>query len=351
MAAMSVQEMSINGDQPPPEYIVKESSFGCIESSPPLADQIPIIDISLFSPSSLEYSEQAENHELQKLRTALSSAGCFQAIGHGISDSFLDKVREAAKQFFALPVEEKQKYSRALDGGSEGYGNDVVVSEKQVLDWSYRLTLRVFPQDQRRLHLWPQNPNDFGEMLHEYATKIKLMMGVVFKAMAKSLDLEEDSFAKQLFGDQSLLQARFNFYPPCSRSDLVLGVKPHTDRSGMTVLLQDRDVEGLQVLIDGKWVRVPIVPHALVLNLGDQMQIMSNGIYKSPMHRVVTNTERMRLSVALFNEPDPATEIGPVEHLIDDETRPRLYKNVKNYGRINYECYQRGEIALETVKI
>ncbi|TQD95812.1 hypothetical protein C1H46_018554 [Malus baccata] len=318
MAMTNVQEMSMNGEQPPAEYIVKESRFGSIDSSPPLADEIPIIDISLFSPLSAQYSEQAENHELQKLRSALSSAGCFQAIGHGISDSLLDKVREAAKQFFALPVEEKEKYSRAVHGGAEGYGNDVVVSEKQVLDWSYRLTLRVFPENQRRLHLWPQNPNDFG-------------------------------FAKQLFGDQSLMQARFNFYPPCSRSDLVLGVKPHTDRSGVTCLLQDKDVEGLQVLIDGKWVRVPIVPHAIVLNLGDQMQIMSNGIYKSPMHRVVTNGEIMRLSVALFNEPDPETQIGPVEDLID-ETRPRLYKNVKNYGRINYECYQRGEIALETVR-
>ncbi|KAM1173300.1 hypothetical protein FF1_026033 [Malus domestica] len=349
MAMTNVQEMSMNGEQPPAEYIVKESKFGSIDSSPPLADEIPIIDISLFSPLSPQYSEQAENHELQKLRSALSSAGCFQAIGHGISDSLLDKVREAAKQFFALPVEEKEKYSRAVHGGAEGYGNDVVVSEKQVLDWSYRLTLRVFPENQRRLHLWPQNPNDFGEMLHEYATKVKLMMGIVFKAMAKSLNLEDNSFAKQLFGDQSLMQARFNFYPPCSRSDLVLGVKPHTDRSGVTCLLQDKDVEGLQVLIDGKWVRVPIVPHAIVLNLGDQMQIMSNGIYKSPMHRVVTNGEIMRLSVALFNEPDPETQIGPVEDLID-ETRPRLYKNVKNYGRINYECYQRGEIALETVR-
>ncbi|CAN6699818.1 unnamed protein product [Malus baccata var. baccata] len=357
MAMTNVQEMSMNGEQPPAEYIVKESRFGSIDSSPPLADEIPIIDISLFSPSSPQYSEQAENHELQKLRSALSSAGCFQvsiffflATGHGISDSLLDQVREAAKQFFALPVEEKEKYSRTIDGGFEGYGNDVIVSDKQVLDWSYRLILRVFPQDQRKLHLWPQIPNDFGEMLHEYATKIKLMMGLVFKAMAKSLNLEEKSFATQLLGDQSLMQARFNFYPPCSRSDLVLGVKPHTDRSGVTCLLQDKDVEGLQVLIDGKWVRVPIVPHAIVLNLGDQMQIMSNGIYKSPMHRVVTNGESMRLSVALFNEPDPETEIGPVEDLID-ETRQRLYKNVKNYGRINYECYQRGEIALETVKI
>ena len=176
------------------------------------------------------------------------------------------------------------------------------------------------------------------------------MMGLLFKAMAKSLNLEENSFSDQLLGEQALMQARFNFYPQCSRADQVLGVKPHTDRSGITVLLQDKEVEGLQVLVDGKWVRVPIVPHAIVVNLGDQMQIMSNGIFKSPMHRVVTNSERMRLSVALFNEPYPETEIGPVEKLID-ETRPRLYKNVKDYGHINYECYQRGEVALETVKI
>lgn len=58
-------------------------------------------------------------------------------------------------------MEEKQKYSRAANE-SEGYGNDVIVSEKQVLDWSYRLTLRVFPEERRRLHLWPGNPSDFG---------------------------------------------------------------------------------------------------------------------------------------------------------------------------------------------
>ena len=111
------------------------------------------------------------------------------------------------------------------------------------------------------------------EVVHEYATKVKCMVGVLFKAMAKSLNLEENSFSDYMFGEGALMQARFNFYPRCSRSDQVLGVKPHTDRSGMTVLLQDKEVEGLQVLVDGKWVRVPIVPHAIVVNLGDQMQV------------------------------------------------------------------------------
>lgn len=77
---------------------------------------------------------------------------------------------------------------------------------------------------------------------------------------------------------------------------------------------------------------------------------MSNGIFKSPLHRVVTNTEKLRMSVAMFNEPELDNEIGPVEGLIN-ETRPRLYRNVKNYGEINYRSYQEGKIALETVKI
>ncbi|KAJ1385866.1 Oxoglutarate/iron-dependent dioxygenase [Sesbania bispinosa] len=332
----SVQDMSMDGDEPPSQYVVKGISFGSKDSSALIP--IPIIDVSLLSSES----------ELEKLRSALSSAGCFQAIGHGMSTSYLDKIREVAKQFFTLPVEEKQKYVRAVNE-SEGYGNDKIVSEKQVLDWSYRLTLRVFPKEKRRLSLWPENPSDFSEKLVDFSTRVKSMMDYLLRSMARSLNLEEGSFLDQ-FGGQSLLQARFNFYPPCSRPDLVLGVKPHTDRSGITVLLQDTEVEGLQVLVDDKWVNVPTIPEAFVVNLGDQMQIMSNGIFKSPMHRVVTNTEKLRMSVAMFNEPEPENEIGPLEGLIN-ETRPRLYRNVKNYGDINYRCYQEGKIALETVKI
>ena len=73
--SMSVQEMSMKGDEPPPEYIVKDSKFGAIESSPELG-QIPIIDVNLFSPSSIGTKEA--KIELDKLRAALSSSGCIQ---------------------------------------------------------------------------------------------------------------------------------------------------------------------------------------------------------------------------------------------------------------------------------
>ncbi|XVF34555.1 hypothetical protein REPUB_Repub18cG0069000 [Reevesia pubescens] len=335
----SVQEMSMNGDEPPPEFYVEDSSLVCTDSSDLSASvSVPIIDISLLLSS---------RDELEKLRLALASGGCFQAIGHGISSSFIDKVREVAKQFFGLPQEEKQKYSRAVNE-VEGYGHDLIVSEKQVLDWNSRLFLRVFPQHQRKLNLWPENPNNFREVLHEYSIKLKQMMDLLFKAMAKSLKLEENSFSNQ-FGDNPVMQVRFNFYPPCSRPDKVLGVKPHSDRSGVTVLLQDEEVEGLQIVKDERWITVPVIPHALVVNLGDQMQIMSNGIFKSPVHRVLTNTDKLRISVAMFNEAEPEKEIGPVEGLIDDN-KPRLYRNVKNYASFNYECFQKGKVALEEVR-
>ncbi|KAH9805219.1 Fe2OG dioxygenase domain-containing protein [Citrus sinensis] len=338
----TIEQMVTHSEQPSSGFIVKETKFGSIESSPPLGP-FPVIDMSLFS------SQEHVGTELEKLKSSLSSAGCFQVlvVGHGMSDSFLDRVREVAVEFFQLPAEEKQKHARAVNE-IEGYGSDLVVSDAQVFDWCHRLFLRVFPVHRRRLNLWPQHPPEFSEILNEYAMKLKTVTEVLSKAIAKSLNLEENSFLKQ-FGDQALMQVRFNFYPPCSRPDLVHGVKPHTDRSGITILLQDREVEGLQIRVDGKWYRVPVIPHALVVNLGDQMQIMTNGIYKSPMHRVVTNTEKLRISIAAFTEPEPENEIGPVDQLIDEQ-RPKLYRNVRNYGAINYECYQKGLVALDTVR-
>ncbi|POO01327.1 Oxoglutarate/iron-dependent dioxygenase [Trema orientale] len=283
-------EVPIHRDNLPEQFFVKESAFGSVDSSPPLIP-IPVIDLSLLSSES----------ELEKLRSALTSWGCFQAIGHGISSSFLDKVREVGKEFFSLPLEEKQKCFRAARDG-EGFGSDVVVSKEQVLGWCNRLNLMVFPEDGRRLNLWPENPNDFGETLIEYTKKIRSVMDVVFEATARSLKLEEDVFLKH-FGEKTAMVARFNFYPPCPRTDKVLGLKPHSDKSGVTVLLQDKEVEGLQVFKDNQWSRVPTIPHALVVNLGDQMEIMTNGVMKSPLHRVTTNAEKMRVSVAMLIEP------------------------------------------------
>ncbi|KAL6974075.1 hypothetical protein U1Q18_028257 [Sarracenia purpurea var. burkii] len=167
--------------------------------------------------------------------------------------------------------------------------------------------------------------------------------------MARSLNLEEHCFSNQ-YGE-ARMNAKFNLYPLCLRPDLVLGAKPHADGSAITFLLQDNEVEGLQILKDEKWFRVPIVPHALLVFVGDQAEIMSNGMFKSPVHRVVTNSERERITLAMFCFPESGKEIGPVEELIADGRMPRLYRNVSNFVEIYLQNYQPDKRPIDIVKI
>lgn len=111
------------------------------------------------------------------------------------------------------------------------------------------------------------------EILDEYISKIELINQVVLKALAKSLNLDENCFLDQ-YGTTAKMIARFNYYPPCRWPENVLGVKPHADGSAITVLLQDKEVEGLQLLKDNQWFGVPIVRDALTINVGDQIEVI-----------------------------------------------------------------------------
>ena len=110
--------------------------------------------------------------------------------------------------------------------------------------------------------------------------------------MARSLNLEENCFLEQ-YGERSKLDARFNFYPKCPRLDLVLGVKLHADGMAITLLLQDESVEGLQFLKDDQWFKAPIIPEALVINVGDQAEV-------TPLYNNSVGVDSM--SVSLHDE-------------------------------------------------
>lgn len=81
-------------------------------------------------------------------------------MNHGMTRSFLDELHQVGKSYFALPMEENQKYPKAMDS-VEGYGNDQVFSETQTLDWNERLCLIVHPEDQRKLKYWPEKSPTF----------------------------------------------------------------------------------------------------------------------------------------------------------------------------------------------
>ncbi|GMH18982.1 hypothetical protein Nepgr_020823 [Nepenthes gracilis] len=321
------------GDEVPEKYLYKR----CDSEDVPLMET-PVIDLGLLLSSS---SPSIRQEETDKLQSALSTWGCFQLINHGMTSSFLDETREVATQFFGLPPAEKRRYSRTE---FEGYGHD----EKD--NWNDRLQLTVYPQHRRQLQYWPENPQKFSEILDKFGEMSVKIVEVLLKAMATSLGLEENSFLSK-YGEEGLMLARFNYYPKCPTPHQVLGLRPHSDGTAITILLQDKEVEGLQVKKDDQWFRVPVIPHALFINVGDLMEIMSNGIFKSAVHKVTTNSAKDRMSVAVLCICDPHKEVGPATELITGG-RPRRYKTVKDYGKLFFLLDPTGEIRpIDTVKI
>ncbi|KAL2921637.1 Protein DOWNY MILDEW RESISTANCE 6 [Bienertia sinuspersici] len=125
-----------------------------------------------------------------------------------------------------------------------------------------------------------------------------------------------------------------NFYPPCPEPEMTYGLPGHTDPNALTILLQDLQVSGLQIWKDGKWLAVKPQPDAFVINIGDQLQALSNGIYKSVWHRAVVNTDKPRLSIASFlcpasdaliSAPPPLTANGSAT-MYRNFTYPEYYK-------------------------
>ncbi|CAI9113938.1 OLC1v1037499C1 [Oldenlandia corymbosa var. corymbosa] len=346
LLAKRVQEMVMNDEEPAAQYKCRTDKDDAEDDNddPISSSPIPIIDLSFLSCS--EAGEVATEQELVKLKAALSSWGCFQAVGHGISNILLNEVQRVAREFFGQPMEEKQKYGKTVVD-FEGYGADPVPEEGQSLDWSDRLFLSVKPEDQRNYKLWPTDPESFRAILEEYTKEIEKVTGMVSRAMAKSLDLDENCFLRQ-FGERSQLQARFNYYLPCKRPDLVLGLKPHADGTGYTIIMQDE--VGLQIRKDDKWFKVPKNPGAILVLMGDQMQIMSNGIFKSPVHRVLSNAKRDRISVAMFYTPEVGKEIGPEDGLITEES-PALYRKVKDYADVHIGYYNKGLRSIHTAQV
>ncbi|KAM0918494.1 hypothetical protein ACQ4PT_009013 [Festuca glaucescens] len=341
----NVQELAAAGrDELPSRYVVPDHDRPT--SGVASDDPIPVVDLSRL------YSGAAD--EAAKLRSALQNWGLFLAVGHGIESALLDEMMAVTREFFKLPLEEKQKYTNLAGSKKEyqleGYGGDMVLSETQVLDWCDRFYLVVEPESRRLLDLWPTQPPSFRDVLQRYAAQCRELADGVLREVSKVVGLREERYLADMVDEKAVTYVRLNLYPRCPRPDKVLGFKPHSDGNMLTVLLAN--TVGLQVLRDGEWYDVPVVPGTLVVNLGDTVEVVSNGLLKSPIHKVVANSERERVSVGAFYTLDPEREVEPAPELVSED-RPKRYEKMKtsDYIRELQKSLARGERAVDRVKI
>ena len=175
------------------------------------------------------------------------------------------------------------------------------------------------------------------------ATK-KIAM-TLLRMMAGNLEMEVMKM-EELFED-GMEAVRMTYYPPCPRPELVVGLRPHSDATGLTILNQLNGVEGLQVKKDGTWFPVSFIPEGLMVNVGDVVEIMSNGVYNSIEHRAAVNSEKGRMSIAVFYNPRFEAEIGP------QTQTPPLFRRIvmEDYFKDFFTQSFNGKSHLERMKI
>ena len=129
----------------------------------------------------------------------------------------------------------------------------------------------------------------------KYAEATHLLHKQLLEAISESLGLEKNYLQEQTEEGSQVIAV--NCYPSCPEPEVTLGMPPHSDFGSLTILLQSS--EGLQIMDSNKnWVCVPYIEGALIVQLGDQVEVMSNGIYKSVIHRVTVNKHVKMLSFA-----------------------------------------------------
>nr|GLL21093.1 gibberellin 20 oxidase 1-D-like [Ipomoea trifida] len=147
----------------------------------------------------------------------------------------------------------------------------------------------------------------------------------IMEVLGLGLGVKREHFSEFYQENDSVL--RLNYYPPCQKPELTLGTGPHCDPTSLTILHQD-SVSGLQVFVDNEWRAVNPTPNAFVVNIGDTFMALSNGLYKSCLHRAVVNSEIPRRSIAFFLCPHKDKVVTPPPELVDSD-HPRVYPDFK----------------------
>jgi isopenicillin N synthase-like dioxygenase len=269
---------------------------------------IPVIDLARSSTVVTEIGEACRTH------------GFFYVAGHGVAEELQNRLERQSREFFDQDVAEKLKIRMALAGPAwRGYfpvGDELTSGEPDRKEGLYfGAELPPGPPLQGP-NLFPDRPAGFRETVLEYMTVMTDLGHRLVAAIALSLGLAETYFADRYTADPTTLFRIFN-YPP--GDDDAWGVGEHTDYGLLTILKQDPS-GGLQVRSQSTWIDAAPIAGTFVCNIGDMLDRLTGGRYRSTPHRVIGTRAKDRLSWPFFFDPSFTADIRAIgrQELADD---------------------------------
>uniref|UniRef100_A0A803PD09 Fe2OG dioxygenase domain-containing protein n=1 Tax=Cannabis sativa TaxID=3483 RepID=A0A803PD09_CANSA len=286
----------------------------------------PVIDLQGF----LSGDELGTAKAVELVRRACLNHGFFQVINHGIDQSLIQAAHDEMDSIFSLPLPKKLSIRRKR-GSLSGYSGAHADRYTSKLPWKETFSFGYQKCDENDDSL-PVVVNYFKSVLGDdflhtgwvyqrYCKAMRELSLVIMELLAISLGIDRLHYRK--FFEDSESTMRCNFYPPCNNSGLTLGTGPHSDPTSLTILHQDQ-VGGLEVFANNTWQAVRPRLDALVINIGDTFMALSNGRYKSCLHRAVVNRYKIRRSLVFFVSPREDKVVRPPKDLVCREG-PRKY--------------------------
>ncbi|KAM3698465.1 hypothetical protein ACB098_06G189900 [Castanea mollissima] len=310
--------------------------------------KLPIIDFAKLQGSN-------RSQAINSIRNASEKFGFFQLVNHDIPKDVIESIIDVSKRFFELPFEERSKYMSTDMRSPVRYGTSSNQNKDDIFCWRDFLKLSCQPLSDV-LPLWPSSPVDLRQAVLNYSKNTKYLYLMLTEAILESLGLmditnnenENDEFREFKDGSQLIV---VNCFPACPEPDLTLGLPPHSDYGLLTLLLQD-EVQGLQIQYEGKWATVEPLPDSLVVNIGDHLEIFSNGKYRSLIHRVLVNPSKSRISIASLHSLPFNSVVQPSPKLISEDN-PRRYMDTDFASFLDYSTSSesRGKSFLEFRKL
>lgn len=295
---------------------------------------VPTLDISRF--------DSDRDAFVAELGAAYREFGFCGISGHGIPKAAIDAAYRVFQDFFALPAEVKQKYHQPGAGGARGYtplGVETAKDSKHPDLKEFWHIGREIPRDSKYAaimapNVWPAEIDGFREHGYGLYQALDSLGDRVLRALALHIDLAEDFFADKIQSGNSIL--RPIHYPPITATDIPnVRAGAHEDINFITLLV-GASAEGLEVLTrEGTWLPITTEGDAIVVNIGDMLQRLTNHVYPSTTHRVVNpqndNARKPRYSVPFFLHPNPDVVLDVLPSCVSAENPSRYPTSITSH--------------------